>query len=924
LILLPSQVMLSYFGSFVSDARPIVAQNAYATTLPDFNFGAAGDWGCTTDTTHTVENIISKSTELVLGLGDYSYASTADCWFSTTSLLYNQTKVAIGNHEYDHPGKLEQHMNHFQLKEQFYSFDYQNVHFIAMSTESPFDSTSGQYNFVKNDLAAAASNPEIGWIVVYFHHPMYLSSHINLGNSPLPALRDTYHPLFDQYNVDLVLQAHHQAYERTLPIRYNSTHPSQPIVTDRTSASSYNDPQGQIYVTAGTGGQSLDYNFRETSFSATQFTGYGFLNIDIINEGSAMRGRFYGNDGTIRDQFTIVKAPPENNNPPVAHLGADPTRIDEGRTSSLDASLSSDSDGDSLTYAFRQIAGTKGTITVNEQSPSRALFHAPALSADEVATIEVTIDDGRGGVKTATIDIAVSEVEAEACNCVIFRLDDVGDYSFSNQKRAVMDLFISKNQELVPAIVMGHFGNDSAIVDKVREGYDKGLFELTIHGWDHVKFPGNSMEQQKTWLNASNAKLTKMFGRASNVFVPPLAIYNTDTLIAMSQLGYRILSVENDSEPYPQFKADASGDHDSYGIYHLPHSAKFFDYSTNVGVKVPVDELLSDIDAGIEKYGYTVVVMHPQDFGIVVDGKPTKEVDQTQIDDLNYIIDAQIAKGRTITTFSKVVGLELPSIDDTIAPSIKAPADIATVKTGTLTEVSLGAPAVRDNVDPSPVITNDAPADGFPLGTMMVTWVAQDASGNTANASQHVTIAETDDTTLPVVSITSPRSGTAMKGPSTGVVVTVAGTASDAGSGIKLVELTTGSLIYEPVTPKAPGDWSTWQKVVTIKDEGTVFLRAKTTDYFGNVKWSIQIPIALTFEDGSGEAPSIYDGLPSITLPTPETAEEILDLVATPETAEEILDLVAFQPMLLIIPAAAIPSVVMYIVWRRRSRRRGT
>src|SRR5215212_3019664 len=52
-----------------------------AATLPSFNFAAAGDWGCTDDTTNTVNNILDKNPELVLGLGDYSYdEDPADCW----------------------------------------------------------------------------------------------------------------------------------------------------------------------------------------------------------------------------------------------------------------------------------------------------------------------------------------------------------------------------------------------------------------------------------------------------------------------------------------------------------------------------------------------------------------------------------------------------------------------------------------------------------------------------------------------------------------------------------------------------------------------------------------------------------------------------------------------------------------------------
>src|SRR5438270_7572343 len=100
--------------------------------------------------------------------------------------------------------------------------------------------------------------------------------------------------------------------------------------------------------------------------------------------------------------------------------------------------------------------------------------------------------------------------------------------------------------------------------------------------------------------------------------------------------------------------------------------------------------------------------MHPPDFAIKVDGKPTREVDQSQIDDLNYIIDTELAKGRFTTTYSKLLGLVTPPYADRVAPSIIAPPDIGALQTGDLTSISLGSPVVRDNADPSPAVTNDA------------------------------------------------------------------------------------------------------------------------------------------------------------------------------------------------------------------------
>ena len=210
--------------------------------------------------------------------------------------------------------------------------------------------------------------------------------------------------------------------------------------------------------------------------------------------------------------------------------------------------------------------------------------------------------------------------------------------------------------------------------------------------------------------------------------------------------------------------------------------AQFYNYSGGSKVRVPVSQMLSDIDKSIGTNGYAVVVLHPQDFGQVVNGQPTTQVNQTNIDELNTIIDTQLSKNRKIESFSQVVGIALPPLIDTLPPSIKAPADIATVSNGTLTKVSLGTPTVTDNADPSPTVINDAPSAGFPLGTTTVNWTATDHSGNSAYATQQVTIVKSTDKIRPVLSVTSPPSGATINGPSTGAVITVSGTASDVGS----------------------------------------------------------------------------------------------------------------------------------------------
>jgi gliding motility-associated-like protein len=90
-------------------------------------------------------------------------------------------------------------------------------------------------------------------------------------------------------------------------------------------------------------------------------------------------------------------------------------------------------------------------------------------------------------------------------------------------------------------------------------------------------------------------------------------------------------------------------------------------------------------------------------------------------------------------------------IGDDTAPTISAPLNVTTTPNlgCEAIGVALGTPVTSDNCGVASV-TNDAPAI-FPIGNTIVTWTVTDASGNTATATQVVTVV---DQSAPVVTST--------------------------------------------------------------------------------------------------------------------------------------------------------------------------
>ncbi|MDQ6862702.1 MAG: polysaccharide deacetylase family protein, partial [Thermoproteota archaeon] len=128
------------------------------------------------------------------------------------------------------------------------------------------------------------------------------------------------------------------------------------------------------------------------------------------------------------------------------------------------------------------------------------------------------------------------------CNCVVFRMDDIQGKWLENAQLAPMNLFISKNQSLTLGLIMNPVGNDTKVINKVHEGEQKGLFELALHGWNHVDYTKLSEQEQKDTLLKANEKMQRLLGHKSNIFITPWDTFNNDTIKAMSQLGLRILS----------------------------------------------------------------------------------------------------------------------------------------------------------------------------------------------------------------------------------------------------------------------------------------------------------------------------------------------------------------------------------------------
>lgn len=144
---------------------------------------------------------------------DYEWAE----WFAAGSFIHATipSVVTPGNHEYESNGsgkKISMFWNpQFNmpnngpegLEDQTYYFDYQNVRVISLNSNEQIER---QREWVESILK---ENPN-AWTVITFHHPVFSAAR---GRSNDPLIKE-WKPVFDKYNVDLVLQGHDHTYAR--------------------------------------------------------------------------------------------------------------------------------------------------------------------------------------------------------------------------------------------------------------------------------------------------------------------------------------------------------------------------------------------------------------------------------------------------------------------------------------------------------------------------------------------------------------------------------------------------------------------------------------------------------------------------------------------------------------------------------------
>jgi hypothetical protein len=343
-----------------------------------------GDEGLVDDRTRkvarSVENHMLKNgithTDAWLTLGDNAYSNGSDEAFQMgffdyykDSKFMRQTPLfpCLGNHDYCYGDSIQAQCvdNHslvpfgkiFSLpsagqaggkasgKWEYYSFNLGNAHFVCLDSygeenDKRFWIDEAQRRWMEADLKDAQSNPNIKWIIMYWHHPPYtMGSYSSDNDYELKSIRENLVPVIEKYKVDLILNGHSHVYERSRLLRghygkeetfdttkhlasnrnyglssglYDGSLNSCPFVKNSQSPQN----EGTIYVVNGSSAgvwseiESFPHEVMRAYTPTANKASYnktkcGSLYLEI--EDNRLDAQWIDEDGLIGDQFTMMK-----------------------------------------------------------------------------------------------------------------------------------------------------------------------------------------------------------------------------------------------------------------------------------------------------------------------------------------------------------------------------------------------------------------------------------------------------------------------------------------------------------------------------------------------------------------------------------------------------------------------------------------
>ena len=201
------------------------------------------------------------------------------------------------------------------------------------------------------------------------------------------------------------------------------------------------------------------------------------------------------------------------------------------------------------------------------------------------------------------VAIIKTSIENREPPSLVIRVDDIQDFAFREAQLFLLNESVINHVPLSLAVIAGMFGEDREVVQTVKLAVSLGS-DVAVHGWKHEDLAKLSFREQVALLFQSRSRINEILDFDTRVLVPPMFSFSEDTMAAMHEEGYNIISTFADlSEPGSISK-----------VISLPATVELSDYSNGTWEMKSSDSVKAEVSRSIQKYGFAVIVTHPQEF----------------------------------------------------------------------------------------------------------------------------------------------------------------------------------------------------------------------------------------------------------------------------------------------------------------------
>jgi peptidoglycan/xylan/chitin deacetylase (PgdA/CDA1 family) len=244
---------------------------------------------------------------------------------------------------------------------------------------------------------------------------------------------------------------------------------------------------------------------------------------------------------------------------------------------------------------------------------------------------------------------SASKIRAPTCSCVAFRLDDIQDYFLDHVQLEVMRALEKRNASLTVSVIGNYFGSDPMIVNYVKSRAGNPSFEVANHGWNHEDFTIFSTEEQSALVQKTNKKIFDLLGVKPSVFIAPYNIINNNTFAAAKENDIRYINANVTYEPPYDIGSNQS-------LYRLPETVLIGDLNADdtYWITFGHQKVFDEVEDGLDRHGFAVVTMHPQDFAVRDMLNYQNMVDHSKMEGLEMLLDRIEEQGIKIVKISEI------------------------------------------------------------------------------------------------------------------------------------------------------------------------------------------------------------------------------------------------------------------------------